>query len=205
MGFFARCKFLLQPRRRYTGKIWDNVNTPGSKAFLTPTTPISSTQAQENFFTPGPKLEPYLLSGGSKSPYREHSSPDTLQPVLPVRLPGKTSRTSRTSNVYDAGNPSVLRVPDQASQQYFNEKIPLPEFTTPAIFAHAVQCNIYPVQAGWEQAYVPSSGMRQNEVGTAPPTLLSRPIVAKTITGSVSGHRSPIKKVKAPARKRSGG
>lgn len=203
-------KRLSRRRNRRARALWDNVNTPGGKGASAPTTPISSTQGVDNSFTPGPQIEPYLASGWTSSPYRLHSPADQLQPIIPVTNPmaapkGVPARTRIRDVEWDAGNPATLRKPDQPLQQYFNERIPLQEFTTPSVPAHGVQCNIYPVQSGWEQAFVPQAGMRANDIGIAPPVLLSRPLRSKTLTGSVDGHRSPIKAAKAPTRKRAGG
>lgn len=203
-------KRLGKRRTRRARSLWDNVNSPGSKGASAPATPMSSTQSIDNYYTPGPQIEPYLESGWTSSPYRLHSPADQLQPVIPVTNPmaapkGVPARTRIREVEWDAGNAATLRTPDQSLQQYFNERVPLQEFTTPSVPAHAVQCSIYPVQSGWEQAFVPSPGMRANDIGTAPPVLLSRPLRSKTLTGSVDGHRSPIKSAKAPMRKRAGG
>lgn len=193
------------------GGLWDNINAPGGNGYSAPATPANSTQSGPNAYTPGPGLEPYLGDAWQPSPYRQHSRASQLQPVIPVKNPmaadrGTPSRTRIRDNEWDAAEPSTLRIPDQGSQQYFNERVPLPEFTTPSVYAHQVQCNIYPGQRGWAQSYVPSFGMRANEIGIAQPMKQSRPISATTaITGSIEGHRAPISKGKAPQRKKSGG
>lgn len=95
------------------------------------------------------------------------------------------------------------------SQVYFDQKTPLPEFTTPAAWTHAVIAGnngYFPTssQSGWEQKFVPESlTPRMNEVGTSPPWLLSTPLNVKQITYSeYDRQRTPIKAV-APKRKRS--
>lgn len=100
------------------------------------------------------------------------------------------------------------------SQVYFNQRDPLPEFTTPSTFTHAVIAGnngYYPVesQPGWMQSFVPgSAGVSprlgdQLEVGTSPPWLLSTPLNVKQITYSeYDKARAPIKAT-APKRKRS--
>ncbi len=190
-------KRLGKRRTRLARSLWDNVNSPGGKGASAPATPISSTQGTDNYYTPGPQIEPYLESGWSNSAYRLHSPVDQLQPIIPATNPraakGVPDRAIVRDVRWDSGNPATLRVPDQALQGYFNERVALPEFTTPSVPAHAVQCSLYPVQSGWQQAFVPQAGMHQNEIGTAPPVLLSRPLRSKILTGSVEGHRSPIK------------
>ena len=99
-----------------------------------------------------------------------------------------------------------------ASQHYFDQRDPLPEFTTPSTFTHAVIAGnneYFPTesQPGWRQTFVPgSAGVSprpgdQLEVGTAPPWLLSTPLNVKTIIYSEYDHRQPIKAV-APKRKK---
>lgn len=210
MGFFRRWKQRNRPRRRYgTGKIWDNINTPGSKSFLAPTSRANTTGPRGNFYTPGPNPEMNLQAGVSSiSPFRYRANAPTDQPIVPVqdRLPGERApRTQQRETIWDAGNPATLRTSDLASQQHFNQVQALPVDAV-LVRANGVQCDIYgtPLQTGWQQVLVPLAGMRENEVGTAPPTLLSRPLKVKMVTGSVEGKRSPIKKAKAPARQRGG-
>jgi hypothetical protein len=98
------------------------------------------------------------------------------------------------------------------SQRYFDAKVPLPEFTTPAVFANMVIAGnneYFPVESkrGWYQSFVAGVGVRdaqQMEIGTAPPWLLSTPLNVKTRIYSEYDHRPPVVG-KAPKRKRSAG
>lgn len=245
MGIIRRLFHMRKPRTAGTGRLWDNVNTPGATGNVTNMgTPVPLVRPPG--FTPNPPVlplpnpEPYLRGVSIVSPLRQHAQPDTLQPEIPVKeprstgwgaiyndpqQPGSTAQTTvqqpaqhvpgqappmtrQRDNQWDAGSFRNLQrfvFSETQSQQYFDQKVPLPEFTTPAVYSHGVQTNIYPGQHGWEQPFVPEPGMHFPEVGIAPPTLLSRPINVRTVTGSVDGHRSPIKSAKAPKRQRSGG
>lgn len=248
MGLIARLKFLRKPRAQGTGKLWDNVNSPGAVGWSA--APAHSNEAQawpyRNTFFPGPNPEPYLKEGTSAdNPFRVHASPRQLQPEIAVREPRGGPLTGLTYNdpVRTAGSPGQPTVQGQAapvigaaptqtrqrdlewdagdprtlqrfvfaktpSQIYFDEKTPLQEFTTPATYTNMVIAGdngYFPSSShtGWEQPFVPEPGMRQNEVGTAPPTLLSRPLNVRTVQVQQSA-RAPLK-AKAPKRKRTGG
>jgi hypothetical protein len=134
------------------------------------------------------------------------------QPALPV--PGQAPpMTRQRDNEWDAGSYRNLQkgtFTTTPSQIYFNQRTPIPEFTTPSVFSNGVIAgnnSYYPamMQHGWEQPFVPEPGMHFPVVGVAPPTFLSKPIHVVTNVGSVEGHRSPIKNAKAPKRQRSGG
>jgi hypothetical protein len=115
--------------------------------------------------------------------------------------------TRQRETLYDAGsfrNLQRFAFASTPSQRFFDEKAPLPEYTTPAIYTHAVTCNLYPMRQGWEQAEVPEPGMRFNEIGTSPQTLLSAPLKVTTIIRGGDGRRVNTP-VKAPKRKKSGG
>ena len=249
MGIIKRLLHMRKPRTAGTGRIWDNINTPGATGWssnlgtlplvrppgFVPNTPT----------LPLPNPEPYLKGTTIASLLRQHAQPDTLQPEVPVKEPRATGwgaiyndpqqpastaqqtvqqpaqhvpgqappMTRQRENQWDAGDSRTLQrfvFAKTQSQQYFDQKQALPEFTTPAVFSNGVIAghNGYfpsPMQHGWEQPFVPEPGMHFPEVGIAPPTLLSRPINVRTVTGSVDGHRSPIKSAKAPKRQRSGG
>jgi hypothetical protein len=95
------------------------------------------------------------------------------------------------------------------SQRYFDEKIPLPEFTTPSYYAHSVIAGnneYYPVESkrGWYQGFDPGIDMRENDVAAAPPWLLSTPLNVHQITYSEYDHRQPVVG-KAPKRRKSAG
>lgn len=245
MGFFQRLRWLVTPRARGSGNLWDNVNTPGSVGWGA--APPHASQAQawpyDNFFAPGPNPEMYLKEGATyRDPFRLHASPRTLLPEIPVQEPRGSGAPTYINNTtpstaqpqalpkslpvraiaspqtrqreleYDAGDPRTLQrmvFSSTASQQYFNERTPLPEYTTPSVPTNMVIAgsnSYFPasMQHGWEQALVPEPGMRMNEVGASPPTLLSRPITVNTVQ-TVGGGRAPIKGAKAPKRKKSGG
>lgn len=138
------------------------------------------------------------------SPGQPTVQPAQAAPVIGVAPP----QTRQRDLAFDAGSFRNLQrfvFSSTPSQVYFNQRVPIQEYTTPSVPAHAVQTTIYPVQTGWEQAFVPEPGMHFPHVGTAPPTLLSRPLNVRTNVGSVEGKRSPIKNAKAPKRQRSGG
>jgi hypothetical protein len=247
MGFIARWKALSKPRAAGSGRIWDNVNTPGSVGGdgvprgATPTTLVRPRGASANPpVTALPNPEYYLKSGVLPvDPYRVHSEPDHLRPRIPVREPPGTLASGTTytqspnsapgsplssipvaapvvggaptqirsrDNEYDAGNPVRLQRGTfiTPSQQYFDQRTPLPEFATPSVHTNGVTTNIYPVQSGWVQDYVPDPGMGPNEIGVAPPWLLSSPIHSVTKIETVNTTRAAITGAKAPKRQRSG-
>jgi hypothetical protein len=241
MGILTRFKWLLKPRSNGSGRLWDNVNTPGSVGWsAAPTRGLA--WPYSNNFVPGPNPEPYLHEGISATdPRRLHASPRNLQPRIAVQEPRGTGQPTYINNTMPSTNtpqalPSAMPIqaiaPSQTrqrdlewdagdsrtlqrfvfaktpSQVYFDEKTPLPEFTTPATYANAVIAGAngyFPSssQTGWEQSFVPEPGMRMNEVGTAPPTLLSRPLNVRTLQVQTSA-RQPLK-ARSPKRKRTGG
>lgn len=164
-----------------------------------------------------PVKEPRTTGWGAiyNDPTRSTSAPAQVtvqQPTLPV--PGQAPpMTRQRDNEWDAGSYRNLQrfvFAKTASQQYFDQRTPLPEFTTPSVRSNGVIAgnnSYYPamMQHGWEQPFVPEPGMHFPIVGVAPPTFLSKPIHVVTNVGSVEGHRSPIKNAKAPKRVRSGG
>lgn len=168
-----------------------------------------------------PAREPWAVS----SVYIQSTAQSTGQPrnqVAPGQFQSKIKSmappmTTIRDNLYDEADPSIqlwrFHLARTPSQLYFKESTPLPEFTTPSVYAHGVQAGeipggIYPSmsQTGWEQSFVNWSGPRQTEVGQSPPWLLSTPLNVKqrTYTTYDSGHRAPVK-AKAPKRHRSGG
>lgn len=142
--------------------------------------------------------------------YVQNTSNSTAQqnnlvtPAPPIFTAAPT-QTRQRETLYDAANPNVLRIPDQPLQQYFNQREVLELVPTVTQYQHSVQCQIYPVQHGWGQAFVPEPGMHANQVGTSPPLLLSKPINSVTKTGMVDSKRAPLTGAKAPKRKRTGG
>jgi hypothetical protein len=178
-----------------------------------------------------------LRAATISDPYRSHGPVQNLLPRIPVQEPNGTPDLStgvRTINaqqqgtaqplaatssvlarpqirmrdvIYDAASPSTLRIPDSELQQYFNEKEEIQLVPTNTQFAHGVYANIYPVQRGWSQVYVPDPGMRTDAVGIAPPTLLSTPLHVATAQSAVQVNsvRSALTIGKAPKRQKSGG
>lgn len=95
------------------------------------------------------------------------------------------------------------------SQMYFNQKAPLPEFTTPARYIHGVQAGeipggMYPseMRHGWSQNTVPAFIPRQAEVGDSPPWLLSTPLNVKQRTYSAYDTTETRRPLKTHAPKR---
>jgi hypothetical protein len=242
MGFIARWKRLNKPRASGSGKLWDNINTPGSVGPKGTTVTMFTEPTRLNTFVAGPNPEPYLKTAETKDPYRVRVPHRVVYPpiatrepttdvgsgeiyinsqgavanpkVLPKAQPLKTIAPSRTrirDVEFDAGDPvrDLARFQTVTpSQRYFDERTPLPEFTTPSVPSHAVQAGnggIYPttMQRGWYQDYVPDPGMHFPQVGVSPPTLLSAPIRVETISRGGDGYRSAIKNAKAPKRQRS--
>ena len=167
-----------------------------------------------------PVMEPWAVS----STYIQNTAQSTAQPrnqVAPGPYVGKVKSLSppmvtQRETLYDDANFHRLQrfyFAKTASQRYFDERSPLPEFTTPSTPTHMVIAGnneYFPVesQPGWRQSFVPPMVPRdetQLEVGTSPPWLLSTPLNVKQITYSEYDTRRPLIQAKAPKRKRSGG
>lgn len=166
-----------------------------------------------------PVSEPWAVS----STYIQNVNTSTGQPknqVAPGPYVGKIKSISppmvtQRDTLYDDANFHRLQrfyFAKTPSQQYFDQRTPLPEFTTPSVPTNMVIAGnneYFPVesQPGWRQTYVPFAQPRdadQMEVGTSPPWLLSTPLNVKQITYSEYDTRRPLINAKAPKRKRSG-
>jgi len=125
----------------------------------------------------------------------------SLKAVAPSRVTGRDV-------VYDGATPHTLREPQAytESQRYFNESDLIPEHSPPSRRIHGVYTAAPLLRAGWSQVMVPEPGMAAPAIGAAPPWFLNREIHATTdLRPSVEGHRSTIKKTRAPKRTRTGG
>lgn len=121
--------------------------------------------------------------------------------------------TTQRDLLYDAANFHTLQKFTfvTPSQRYFDQRIPLPEYTTPSMPAHSVitgNNQYYPseMQPGWSQSFVPEPGMHFPIFGDSPPLLLSTPLnvrVRQYSTYDTTETRRPLK-TKAPKRHRSG-
>lgn len=169
-----------------------------------------------------PAREPWA----SSSVYIQNTKQSTAQPrnqVAPGQFQSKLKSTAPPmttirENLYDEADPNIqlwrFHLAHTPSQLYFDEKVPLPEFTTPAVYAHSVQVGeipggIYPSmsQTGWEQSFINWPGPRQNQEGVSPPWLLSTPLNVKQrtyTTYDTNTTRQPLK-AKAPKRRKAGG
>lgn len=83
-------------------------------------------------------------------------------------------------HLFDAGDESIIEVPTQPLQQYFNEVEELPP-VVPTIPAHGVFVPTALFQRGYAQTFVPSFGMRPSVFGATPAVLLSHPINVRTV------------------------
>lgn len=160
-----------------------------------------------------PVSEPWAVSSIYIQNVEESSGQFKGQvPPVPYQSPVKSNAPPMVTQrdvLYDAADPdrALLRFRFiTPSQQYFNQRTPLPEFTTPSVPANMVIAgnnSYYPsdMDRGWNQQFVPEIEPRDIEVGDAPPRLLGKPINAGTIVYSEYDHRAPVK-VTAPKRKK---
>jgi hypothetical protein len=113
--------------------------------------------------------------------------------------------TRQRDNLYDAANSATLQRGTfiTPSQQYFNERTPIYEFSQPSFYTNQVYANLFPLRQGWQQVYVPETGMRRDEIGVATPYQLSTPLNVTTIIQD--NYKAPITHAKSPKRKRTGG
>lgn len=167
-----------------------------------------------------PVKEPWAVS----SVYIQNTKQSTAQPrnqVAPGSYIGNIKAlappmTTQRDLLYDDADFHRLQrfyFTKTQSQRYFDQRTPLPEFSTPSQPAHAVIAGnneYFPTETkrGWYQSFVPGSAgvsprnANELEVGTSPPLLLSTPLNVKTITYSEYDHvRQPIKAT-APKRKK---
>ena len=145
-------------------------------------------------------------------PQQQRSSAQTQNLQPNPNAPGiafAPTQVRQRDNLYDAGDFRTLQrfvFAYTPSQRHFNERTPLPEFTTPSQYTNRVYTQQAMLKRGWSQAEVPELGPTENVVGVSPAWMLSTPLNVKTrIVGSVEGHRNTLTKVNAPKRKRSGG
>jgi len=145
-------------------------------------------------------------TGQYKNQVQKTQLPSGVKPISPPF-------TTQRDTLYDDVNfhrQQRFYFAKTSSQVYFDERTPLPEFTTPSVPTNAVIAGgngYFPTmsQPGWRQSLVPEPGRRDIEYGTSPPWLLSTPLNVKQITYSEYDRpRLPLK-AKAPKRQRSGG
>lgn len=183
---------------------------------LNPNSPIALAQGVNNpelLYTQIDILQPIVPWRAPRGPVGTsgtytQSTPGTPgqppQPPTGQRIPIVTSAPPTTQERevdWDTGNPVTHRIPDGASQQYFNQLVPVQEFHIPFIPAHAVQTPELTMKRGWYQELVPEPGMSANAIGQAPPYYLSKPLNVRTVYNQDTVHRAPIKAT-APKRKR---
>jgi hypothetical protein len=179
-------------------------------------------RARSSYITMQPEIpvkEPWAVS----SVYIQNNDTSTAQPknqVPPGQFIGQIKAlappmTTQRDLLYDDVDYERIQKGTfvTPSQHYFDQRDPLPEFTTPSAFSHAVIAGnnaYFPVESrrGWSQSFVPGSqGVsprlgNELEVGTSPPWLLSTPLNVKQITYSEYDRvRQPIKAV-SPKRKK---
>lgn len=110
------------------------------------------------------------------------------------------SRIDQTGiHYFDTANPDVVREPDQAYQQQFNQKKALDPIV-PMVPGAGVFVPTAVYQRGWKQMFVASESMRALDIGISPPPRLSTPLRVTSITDG--GRRAPISKARAHAPKR---
>lgn len=133
------------------------------------------------------------------------ANPRVVAKARPLKTMAPTFRTIRELEYDGASQRSLQRFNfvTTTSQRYYNERTPLPEFTTPSVLAHEVRTTPLMFRSGWSQAHVPEPGMSVNHIGHAPPWLMSSPMHVTTTSVGNDGHRSPIKNARAPKRIRS--
>lgn len=172
-------------------------------------------------FMPYLKLQPQVPvkdPWATSSVYVQQNKQSTAQPrnqVAPAIPQGQyramsPSQTMQRDLEYDAADSDKALQRGHfitPSQRYFNERTPLPEFTTPSVPSHSVIAGnneYYPVESkrGWYQGFDPGIAMRENDMAVSPPWLLSTPLNVKTIIYSeYDTHRKPIV-AKAPKRRK---
>jgi hypothetical protein len=132
-------------------------------------------------------------------------NPDAYRLHAPFQLEREKDQlvTAAGRHFFDEGDPNLLRVPRQPTQEYFDQKKELPPLQ---IFApaHGVQVPVAHMKSGWEQSFVPQFGRRATVSGAAPVWLLSTPIMNVERAASFDSKRAPISGAKAPKQKKSG-
>ncbi len=146
-------------------------------------------------------------AGYTSVPYVPWSQGDYVPDPYRLHAPFQTIRENKVyisaggKHYFDEGDPNLLRVPRQPTQEYFDQKKELPPLQ---IFApaHGVQVPVAHMKRGWYQAQVPSFGRRAAISGQAPVWLLSTPIMNVEKVTSFDAKRAPISGAKAPKPKK---
>ncbi len=136
----------------------------------------SAISPQENYA--GYTQLPNLGDQGSMGDY----TPDPNRLHAPFQIERGQNKLINQGGVhwFDAGDETIIEIPDQALQQYFNqgkEVAAIPQYVP----ANGVFSPTAMYQRGYFQSYVPEFGERLPIVATAPVQLLSHPIAVRSM------------------------
>lgn len=170
--------------------------TPPRKKPVAPFQVTSAIPPQENYagYTTLPNLPMGSEGDFVPDPYRLHAP-------FQVERENRYVIAGGEKHFFDEGDPSIIRIPDQDLQSYFNQK----KTVDPQVIlvpANGVFVPDAEMQPGYKQQFVPSEGMREDISGAAPHAYLSQPIMNVTKIDGNSGKRAPIVGAKAPKPKK---